>query len=75
MPLEEAIISREPDGTPNEDYCKWCYRDGSFAYESMDELLDFLAAHMANVSFSSDQVQEYMRTLLPGLKHWQATTP
>lgn len=75
MPLEEAIISCEPDGTPNEDYCKWCYRDGSFAYGSMDELLDFLAAHMANESFSSDQVREYMRTLLPGLKHWQAATP
>ena len=28
MPLEEEIISREKDGTPNEEYCKWCYADG-----------------------------------------------
>ena len=65
MPLADGDISRETDGFFNEEYCKWCYRDGSFAYESMDELLDFLAAHMANESFSPDQVREYMRTLLP----------
>ena len=25
MPLEDASISREPDGSLNEDYCRWCY--------------------------------------------------
>ena len=29
MPLnEDGMISREPDGFFNEDYCKWCYADG-----------------------------------------------
>ena len=47
MPLsEDGVISREPDGSFNEDYCKWCYADGRFAYESKDALLDFLIAHM-----------------------------
>ena len=37
MPLEEdGNISREPDGGFNEDYCKWCYVDGQFAYPDMD---------------------------------------
>ncbi|MDO4307846.1 MAG: zinc ribbon domain-containing protein [Eubacteriales bacterium] len=32
MPLnEDSLISREPDGSYNEDYCKWCYADGDFA--------------------------------------------
>ena len=30
MPLEDASISREPDGSFNEAYCKWCYADGKF---------------------------------------------
>ena len=30
MPLEDDNISREPDGTFNEEYCKWCYADGKF---------------------------------------------
>lgn len=24
MPLEDEVMSREPDGTINEEYCKWC---------------------------------------------------
>lgn len=28
MPLDDASISREPDGAFNEEYCKWCYTDG-----------------------------------------------
>ena len=33
MPLnEDENISREPDGFFNEDYCKWCYADGKYAY-------------------------------------------
>lgn len=31
MPLEDGITSREPDGSYNEDYCKWCYAEGAFA--------------------------------------------
>lgn len=43
MPLEESSISKEPDGTPNEAYCKWCYADGTFTYSNLEELIAFLA--------------------------------
>ena len=36
MPLEDEIISREKDGSLNEDYCKWCYADGTYTYSNMD---------------------------------------
>lgn len=39
MPLEDAIISHNKDGSPNEDYCKWCYADGTYTYSSMDDLI------------------------------------
>ena len=71
MPLEDASISRETDGTMNEDYCKWCYADGSFTYASMDKLIDFCAEHMASESWPAEQVRAYMTGLLPTLKHWQ----
>ena len=49
MPLnEDSMISRENDGSYNEDYCKWCYANGKFAYESKEALLDFLVNHMPN---------------------------
>ena len=48
MPLEDTTISKEIDGTFNEEYCKWCYADGKFVYTSLEELTDFLVGHMAN---------------------------
>jgi len=71
MPLEDdGSISREPDGSFNEEYCKWCYADGKFVYSSMDELLEFLAGHMSNDSFTPEQARAYFSGLLPKLAHW-----
>ena len=72
MPLEDASMSREPDGSFNEAYCKWCYSNGKFAYASMEELTAFLSQHMANDSFSPEQVRTYLEQLLPTLEHWKA---
>ncbi len=70
MPLEDAAISREPDGAFNEEYCKWCYADGRFAYASMEQLTDFLAGHMASEQWPPEQVRAYCRDQLPKLRHW-----
>ena len=71
MPLEDANISREPDGTFNEEYCKWCYADGKFVYTSLEELLNFLESHMANETWPPEQVRAYFETQLPRLNHWK----
>lgn len=70
MPLEDGSLSREPDGSFNEEYCKWCYTDGKFVYPTMDSLLDFLSEHMANESFTREQAREYFARELPKLRHW-----
>lgn len=71
MPLEDAILSKEPDGTFNEDYCKWCYADGAFAYATLEELVDFLCTHMASPDQSPQALRAYLQECLPRLKHWQ----
>ncbi|MBR3610837.1 MAG: helix-turn-helix domain-containing protein [Oscillospiraceae bacterium] len=71
MPLEDNIISKEPDGFLNEEYCKWCYADGEYMYHDMDELIEVCVKSMANENFSSDQVREYMKNMLPGLNYWK----
>lgn len=70
MPLEDGSISREPDGSFNEEYCKWCYTDGEFVYPTMDSLLDFLCEHMSNQEFSPQQAREYFSKELIKLRHW-----
>ena len=71
MPLEDDVISKEKDGAYNEEYCKWCYADGEYTYRSMDELIDFCAAHMANETHSPDEVRAYMKNMLPKLNYWK----
>lgn len=70
MPLDDTSISREPDGSFNEDYCKWCYSDSSFAYQSVEQLTDYLVEHMSNENFPPQQAREYFENMLPKLKHW-----
>ena len=38
MPIDDdSILGRDKDGTLNEEYCKWCYADGTYTYNDMDE--------------------------------------
>ena len=71
MPLDDTTISKETDGSFNEDYCKWCYTDGKFTYTSIDDLINFCVEHMANENWSSDQVRAYMKDMLPKLNYWK----
>jgi len=71
MPLEDSTVSREPDGVFNEAYCKWCYADGEYTYENMDDLIEFCAGHMANESVTPDQVRTYLREMLPKPDYWK----
>ena len=73
MPLDDdAVISREPDGKLNEDYCKWCYTDGKFAYQSKESLLDYLVANMPNPDNADEETRRNQFDLyLSQLKHWK----
>ena len=72
MPLEDdAIMSRNDDGTLNEDYCKWCYADGTYTYNDMDDLIDVCVKNMASEKFTEEQARSYMKDLLPKLDYWK----
>lgn len=71
MPLDDSSISKEIDGTYNEEYCKWCYTDGKFVYTSLEELTDFLVCHMSNENFSPEQARAFFESQLIKLNYWQ----
>ena len=73
MPLnEDGLISREQDGTYNEDYCKWCYIDGNFIYQSKESLLDYLVVNMPNPDNTDEETRLNQFDLhLSQLKHWK----
>ena len=72
MPLEsDSIISHNHDGTMNEDYCKWCYADGTYTYSNMDDLINVCVKHMVSEQLSEEQARSYMQNLLPTLDYWK----
>lgn len=73
MPLDDSSISRETDGTFNEEYCKWCYEDGTFVYTSLEKLTDFLVGHMSNEKWPPEQARAYFEAQLPKLHYWKQT--
>ena len=71
MPLEDALIGRNKDGTLNEDYCKWCYADGTYTYSNMDDLIEVCVKNMASENFSEEQARSYLKIELPKLDYWK----
>ena len=71
MKLDDSIMSREKDGSINQDYCQWCYTDGNFTYSKKEDLIDFCVEHLSSENWSKESVREYMTSLLPTLKHWK----
>ncbi len=72
MPLEDdEMIGRDRDGAPNEDYCQWCYADGVYTYDNMDDLINICAGHMAHENFSEEQARDYLKRTLPELDYWK----
>jgi transcriptional regulator with XRE-family HTH domain len=71
MPLQDEIIGKDKDGTPNEAYCKWCYADGTYTYSDMDDLIDVCIPHMVSESLSEEQARAYLKQMLPQLDYWK----
>ena len=71
MPLEDAIIGKNKDGSLNENYCKWCYADGTYTYSDMDDLIEVCVPNMVSDQFSEEQVPAYLKQMLPTLDYWK----
>ena len=71
MPLDDAILGRNKDGSLNEHYCKWCYADGTYTYSDMDDLIDVCVGQMVNENFSEEQARAYLKQMLPKLDYWK----
>lgn len=71
MPLNDDIISHDSDGSLNEDYCKWCYADGTYTYSDMDDLINVCVEYMAKEGFDESDARNHMKQKLPTLKYWK----
>ncbi len=71
MPLEDSILGRDRDGALNENYCQWCYADGTYTYSDMDDLINVCVGNMVSDNFSEEQARAYLKQTLPALDYWK----
>ena len=77
MPLTQEILGTNADGSKNEDYCMYCYKDGKFLQEcTMEEMIEHCAQFVDEVNKGLPQPitkEEYigqMKMYFPHLKRW-----
>ena len=80
MPLNDQVLGTNADGSKNEDYCMYCYKDGQFLQEcTMDEMIEHCAQFVDEVNKGLPQPitkEEYigqMKMYFPLLKRWRKT--
>lgn len=76
MPLEEdEYISKDESGHFKEDFCKWCFVDGTHQYdeENFDELINESVKNILQINpeYQEEQVRMMLEENLPKLNYWQ----
>ena len=78
MPLTEEVLGTNADGSKNEDYCMYCYKDGKFLQEcTMDEMIEHCAHFVDEVNkglpkpITKEEYIGQMKMYFPHLKRWR----
>ena len=73
MPMSDELFGTNADGTKNEEYCMYCFKDGEFTSDmSMEEMMSFCIDKMVEVHPEIDkkEASAMMMEVFPKLKRW-----
>ena len=60
MPLTDEVLGTNADGSKNEEYCMYCYKDGAFTGDfTMEEMAEFCAQFFAEQSGKAERVDDF----------------
>ena len=78
MPLTEDVLGTNADGSKNEDYCMYCYKDGQFLQDcTMEEMIEHCAQFIDEVNknmskpMTKEEYKQMMQGFFPMLKRWR----
>lgn len=75
MPLDdENFLGTNKDGSVNNDYCSYCFKDGEYTYDcTMEEMIAVCAEHADKwvPPISKEEAVKQMRQFFPMLKRWK----
>lgn len=63
----------EAYGVETEEFCRWCYDDGDYTYETdMESMIEECAPRMAEaMGWTLDESVSLLGAILPNLKRWK----
>lgn len=63
----------EADGVETDEFCRWCYENGAYTYETtMEEMIEDCAPRMAkSMDWSVDECASLLGAILPTLSRWK----
>ena len=80
MPLTPEILGTNADGSKNEEYCIYCYKDGAFTGDfTMEEMVEFCAQVVdefnknTGKSLTREEYKVELRKYFPTLKRWKSS--
>lgn len=78
MPLTAEVMGSNADGSKNEDYCVYCYKDGAFLQNcTMEEMVEHCAQFVDEVNkhmpkpMTKVEYKQMMMNYFPMLKRWK----
>lgn len=78
MPMSGELFGTNADGSKNEDYCVYCYKDGRFTQDvTMDQMIEHNLKYLdefngvAGTRLTPEQAREEMHKFFPQLKRWR----
>ena len=79
MPMDNPeLFGTNNDGTKNEDYCVYCFKDGGFIKDlTMDEMIETCLEYIDEFNKDSekkmtvDEAKISMKEYFPTLKRWK----
>lgn len=80
MPMQTADqFGTNADGSANQEYCCYCYKDGAFVQDcTMEGMIEHCIKYLdefngaSNTQFSKEEAIEQMKKFFPMLKRWKA---
>lgn len=75
MPMQAEQYGTEKDGSANEKYCCYCYKDGDFVQQcSMEEMADFCAPFEVEGgrAKTTEEAKEGLMKYFATLERWKA---
>lgn len=70
---DPSELGTTSEGEATDDYCKWCYEQGEYTYETtMEAMIEDCAPRLAqNTGMTLDEAVSLMGAVLPDLKRWK----